>query len=102
MAFGLGERYEETRLQEPVRRQIEIACECWFTSQGRTMPLMIKFQDEDGKIQQIKDILVNHAEMKKYAGISAMEYECNIVVRGVLRNVRLIFYVERCQWAMCL
>ena len=102
MAFGLGERYEETRPEEPVRRQIEIACECWFTSQGRTMPLMIKFQDECGKIRQIKNILVKHVEMKRYAGVSALEYDCDIPVWGTVRNVRLVFYVEHCRWVMCL
>lgn len=101
IAFGLGERYEEEHFPEPVRRQIEIACECWFTSQGKTMPLMIKFQDEDGRIQKIRDIQVNHTEWKRYAGISAIEYDCNAEIQGVDRRVRLIFYTERCRWAMC-
>ena len=31
--------------------QKEVACECWFTSSGKLMPLMIKVQDEEGQIQ---------------------------------------------------
>lgn len=102
MAFGLGEQYMEKGFGEPARKQIDIACECWFTSQGKTMPLMVKFQGEDGKIQMIKDIHVNHAKMKRYAGIPALEYDCKVHMQGVEKAVRLIFYMERCKWVMCL
>lgn len=102
MAFGLGERYMEKGLEEPVREQIDVACECWFTSRGRTMPLMVKFPGEDGNMQVIKNIHVNHTEMKRYAGSSAVEHDCNVQIHGIERRARLIYYMEQGKWVMCL
>ena len=49
--FGIGTNTQDKDAGAIKGKQIEIACECWFTKSGRTMPLLIKFQDEEGETQ---------------------------------------------------
>ena len=105
MAFGVGGR--ESRVfhgfESKTRgsfRQIDVACECWFTSRGETIHLALKFPDENGELVMVKSIQVDCAEKKYYCGIPAVEYTCRIVHRGRTQPVRLIFYLEECRWVM--
>lgn len=106
MAFGVGGR--ESRVFHNgfesrggrSSRQVDVACDCWFTSHGDTMPLALKFPDENGEIVTVKGIQVDCAEKKYYCGIPAVEYNCRISHRGKEMPVRLIFYLEECRWVM--
>lgn len=99
--FGIGTNTEGTNRGAIRGTQMEIACECWFTSKGNTMPLMLKFQDDEGIIQTIHDIQVNYSEEKNYAGISSIEYDCTIAYYEKKHLVKLIFFKEECRWIMC-
>ena len=100
MAFGIG-ILKDGKEAGPVQgKQIEIACECWFTAKGRTKPLMIKIQDENGAIQTIDEIKVNYSEEKNYSGIRSVEYDCTITYDGVMYDVKLIFFKEECRWVL--
>lgn len=46
----------------------EAACQCWFTSTGRMMPLMLKLRDEDGQIRRVDHIAVHSQEKKPMQG----------------------------------
>lgn len=81
-------------------KQMQIACECWFTSTGDTKPIMIKFMDREGKVQTIRHIEVCSVEEKYYAGIPSKEYICNIYHEGIEKQVRLNFFQEECRWTM--
>ena len=35
-----------------------IACSTWFTATGKAMPQYFKFEDDNGDIQTVRDILV--------------------------------------------
>ncbi len=99
MAFGIGintERPTEGRLRG---RQTAIACECWFDSRGQTLPRLFKYE-ENGEIQTIRDIHVSYIEQKNYAGVSSVEYCCDIVYHGEKKQVKLVFFKEECRWVM--
>lgn len=105
MAFGIGGR--ESRVFDGFEskdgnrnRQMDVACECWFTSRGDTIPLAIKFPDEHGEYVMIKDVQVDCAEKKYYCGVPAVEYQCRIPLNGRIMSARLIFYLEECRWVM--
>ena len=51
MAFGIGTNAGNTNAGTVKGTQKEIACECWFTSTGKMIPLMLKVKDEDGEIR---------------------------------------------------
>ena len=56
MAFGIGTNAGNTNAGTVKGTQKEIACECWFTSTGKMIPLMLKVKDEElsKKLRQIR------------------------------------------------
>ena len=47
MAFGMANNVQQSNTEIVRRKEMEIACECWFTSKGKMQPLMFKYQDEN-------------------------------------------------------
>ena len=84
----------------PKGNMYHIACSAWFTSTGQTMPRYFKFEDDAGEVQTVKDILVKYTEEKNYSGIPSREYGCEAVIGGLIREFKLIFFLEACKWVM--
>ena len=57
MSMGIGTNTQKPDEGELKRKMKEIACSVWYTSKGRTIPMMFKYQDEEGVIQ--KFLLIN-------------------------------------------
>lgn len=102
MAFGIGIETELVKEYEKTKptRQMPVACDCWFTSNGKTIPRKMKFEDEDGLIQSIDTIEILCCEKRNYSGIPSYEYQCMVPVQGLRIEVKLIFYPETCKWIM--
>ncbi len=100
MAFGIGANGPGADAGSVRGTQKKIACECWFTSTGRVMPLMLKLQDEEGEIQTVRDITVHSQEKKKYAGIPSIEYDCTLALHGKKIRVWLIYYQSENRWVL--
>ncbi len=100
MAFGIGTNPSGADAGNVRGTQKRIACECWFTSTGKVMPLMLKIQGEDGEIRTIREIMVHSQEKKRYAGVPAIEYDCTLTLDG--RSVRawLLYYQSENRWAV--
>lgn len=100
MAFGIGTNTQKTNAGKLKGIQMSIACECWFTSKGESKPLMIKFEDEEGVIQTVREIQVHYVEEKNYSGIGSREYDCTMVWKEQAILVKLIYFKEECRWVM--
>ena len=100
MSFGIGTNTQKTEAGFIKGKQKEIACECWFSSKGRVIPLMLKIEDEDGEIRTIRQIEVLSQEEKRYAGVRSLEFDCNITVLGQKIGVQLIYYKEENRWEL--
>lgn len=100
MAFGIGINTELPDKGEVKGRQMEVAVGCWFTSQGNTIPQLIKWEDEEGTVHTINQIRILYKEQKKYAGTPTMEYRCEIKEDNYIREVKLIFFMEERKWRM--
>lgn len=81
---------------------IEIACACWYTSKGVATPFMIKYIDDNGEVQSIKDIKVNYMENKNYSGIPSLEYDCRLVCQSTFINAKLLFLKNENIWKLIL
>ena len=81
-------------------RMYHIACKAWFTAGGVPMPLSFKFEGDDGELQYISHLKVNYAEDRCYSGIASKEYGCEACIGGILREFKLLFYMEACKWVM--
>lgn len=99
MAFGIGIPSRQPDREINIRgTQKKVACECWFTSTGRIIPLMLKMEDGDGEIRTIREIKVHSQEKKMYAGVPSMEYDCSLFAWN--REIRgwLIYYPTENRW----
>ena len=100
MAFGIGTNRPESDAGSVRGIQEKIACECWFTSTGKVLPLMLKIQDENGEIQTIREITVHSQEKKRYAGVPSIEYDCTLVLHGQSIRAWLIYYQSENCWVL--
>lgn len=100
MAFGIGTNTQKADAGAVKGTQREIACECWFTSSGKIIPLMLKVKDEDGEIRVIKQIAVHSQEPKNYAGIPSIEFQCTLTILEQAIPARLIYYQTESRWVL--
>lgn len=100
MAFGIGMNTQQADAGLIKGKQREIACQCWFSSKGRVIPLMLKIEDEDGEIRTIRHIEVLTQEEKRYAGVRSLEFDCIITILGQKIGVQLIYYKEENRWVL--
>lgn len=100
MALGVGTNTRKADAGMIKGKQREIACQCWFTSKGKVMPLMLKVEDEDGEIRTVRQIQILSQEEKMYAGVLSLEFDCIITILGQWIKVRLIYYKEENRWVL--
>lgn len=77
-----------------------IACRHGLPQLARLCPRYFKFEDDAGEVQTVKDILVKYTEEKNYSCIPSREYGCEAVIGGLIREFKLIFFLEACKWVM--
>lgn len=100
MVFDGYHNHKRDSGKQPVGKQIDIACKSWATSEGKITPLMFKYEDGDGIIRTIGEIQVYTSDGKYYCGRPSIEFICSVVVDGMKREVKLIFFPDSCKWCM--
>ena len=102
MGFAIGTQ-EEKMQEHAVRGHYQkVSVFCWFTSTGRTIPLRIKFEDEEGFRHVLDHIQVIKTDQKYYAGILAQKYDCSAIIHGMNREFTLLYHPEENTWDMVL
>lgn len=102
MGFAIG--MEEEKLQEKaVKGQyVKVAVGCWFTSTGKAIPKMLKYEDDAGMRHMMNEIQVLKTEQKYYAGILSQKYVCRAVVDGRGQEFILLYHPGENTWDMVL
>lgn len=100
MAFGTGIEAQAVDSGIVTGKQKEAACECWFTSTGKIIPLMLKVVDEDGEIQVIKEITVHSQELRRTFGNPYIEFDCTLWLGERRMRARLIYYLTQSRWVL--
>ena len=98
MAFGIGINAKGPDQGQVRGIQEGIACGCWFTNKGDTIPKLIKYQDEEGLIHTISNLEVLYSEKQYFCGIPMMVYSCRTEYEGKEYLFRLLFHLEECKW----
>ena len=99
-AFGIGTNMDLTEAGVINGYQFEIACSCWFTSDHKSRPVLIKFEGEDGVIYTVKDIEIITTDFKNYSGIPSTEFKCRAIIGGFMHEFKLIFFPTESRWVM--
>lgn len=100
MAFGIGTNMQSGDAGAVKGSQREIACDCWFTTNGKIIPRMLKIRDEDGEIRVIRQVVVHSQEAKNYCGIPSIEFDCTLIVLEHEISARLIYYQTESRWVL--
>ncbi|MBR1931196.1 MAG: hypothetical protein IJ833_06945 [Lachnospiraceae bacterium] len=80
--------------------QREVGCECWFTSSGKMIPLMIKVKDEDGEIRVIRHIEIHSQVQRQVVGMPSVEFDCTLKVLEQDIRAKLIYYQTENKWLL--
>ncbi len=81
--------------------RIPIAVMAWTTSTSKIIPILIKYEDENGMLQTIKNFKINKIDQKKYFGEQCQVFYCQAVIDDVIRLFRVIYYYgESLKWEM--
>lgn len=103
-AVGFSVGMERERLKESTirGRYQKAAVGCWFTSTGKAIPMLVKYEDKDGFRHMIRHIQILRTEKKYYAGILGQRYDCSTVINGKKQEFILFYRQETNTWDMIL
>ncbi len=100
MGFAL-EQQNEKRQEKIIRGHYhKVAVGCWFTSSGRSIPKIAKYEEADGSLHTLHNIHVLKSEQKYYAGILSRKYVCRSIVDQMEREFILLYHPESGVWDM--
>lgn len=100
MGMGIGTNTDRADRGRMLGTQIPVACSVWFTSTGRIIPKLIKYQDYDDCLHTLQEFQIIYQEEKYYCGISMIEYECEYIDSEQLYPFRLLYYIEQKEWKL--
>ena len=100
MGFALGIEKEKLQERAVKGRYAKVAVGCWFTSTGKAIPKMLKYEDEEGMRHLVNDIQVLKTEQKYYAGILSHKYVCQTMSGGLNQEFVLLYYPGENTWSM--
>lgn len=102
MAFLTGTelRHREERTVSGSRRRVAVGC--WYTAAGRSLPYIMKYQDDNGMIHTLKPLHVLSSEQKYYGGVLSRKYRCSVAGEGRLREFELLHCPEEGTWDLIL
>ncbi len=109
-SMGIGVNAQSPDEGELKKTQAPAACGVWFTSNGRVLPKMLKFQESDGQIVTLAHIRILTEEEKHYCGIPTLRYKCTgqrvkkdgRETAGEILEFTLLYYIERQEWKLLL
>lgn len=99
MNFGAGKKiYEKDEGVFLDSKYLPAAVKCWFTAQGKGMPLSMKIRNEEGRIQTICPIFTDTFQKLRYGGVSLWKYQCRSYQEDIEKTFCLYFYPEEGKW----
>lgn len=98
----MGDTAHGKTMQEraAIGKNQKVAVGCWFTSEGRTIPKLIKYEDKEGCRHLIHNIQLLKANQSSYDGLRVQRYECQVVEEGMSKELTLLFHPGENTWNM--
>lgn len=98
--FGIGTNVIKINSGIIRGKKYPVACMAWFIPGHAPRPLLIKYEDQEGIIQTLSEIMIKSTYNKIYDGEAVNEYKCVVVINAVTQEFRLFFYIISCRWSM--
>ncbi|MBQ0058842.1 MAG: hypothetical protein KBS83_02610 [Lachnospiraceae bacterium] len=58
------------------KRYFKVAVLCWFTSTGRAMPYLIRYEDDSQEMRTLRHITVKDSSAEMKPGLFVQWYQC--------------------------
>ncbi|MFI3170836.1 MAG: hypothetical protein R3Y58_00490 [Eubacteriales bacterium] len=100
MGMGIGTNTDTPDEGRIRGAQVPVACGVWFTSTGRTIPKLIKYENEDGSLTTLSQFNILYQEEKHFCGIPTMEYHCEVILNNQCYPFLLLHYIEAKEWKL--
>lgn len=100
MGFAIGSNEEKLQERAIKGHYQKVAVGCWFTSKGKSIPKMVKYEDEDGFVHTFDHVKVLKQEKKHYAGVLLQRYDCQVVQDDLIRSIILLYHPTDNTWDM--
>lgn len=98
MGFAVGIEKEKRQEWAVKGNYRKVAVSCWFTASGKSMPQLVKYEDDDGCIQVLRDIRILKTEQNYYSGILSKRYYCSAVIDNVNYEFTLLYHPDEGRW----
>lgn len=79
-------------------KRVPIACDCWFTTSGKSIPRFFRYEDEAGIRHTVSEIQLLKSQKRNMAAIPVMMYDCVAMIEGVSYQIILYHYTESGKW----
>ncbi|MBQ2257860.1 MAG: hypothetical protein II247_04185 [Lachnospiraceae bacterium] len=79
---------------------VTIDANATFNPLGEIKPLYVRLEDENHELHTYKIENIEQVKEEKYAGIGSFLYVCQISVGGVLRQIKIRYYIASHKWAL--
>lgn len=99
-SFGINTNQIKRDSGEARGKTYNIACKAWFPANRDPYPLSFKFEGDDGVLVTVSEVTIKHTEEKIYYGEKSLEYRCDVIVGGIRKDIKIIYYVMNCKWVM--
>ena len=102
--MGFTLEAQEQKLQERgiQGKRYKAAVSCWFTSKGKIIPRLLKYEDERGERHIVESISLESSSQKYYAGILLHRFDCRTVIDNVEYRFVLLYHPKENIWEMLL
>ena len=79
---------------------VTIDANATFNPLGEIKPRYVRLEDENHELHTYKIENIEQVKEEKYAGISSFLYVCRISVEGVMRQIRIRYYIASHKWTL--
>lgn len=79
---------------------VTINANATFNPLGEIKPLYVRLEDENHELHTYKIESIEQVKEEKYAGIGSFLYVCYINVGGVLKQIKIRYYIASHKWAL--
>lgn len=79
---------------------VTIDANATFNPLGEIKPRYVRLEDENHELHTYKIENIEQVKEEKYAGINSFLYVCQISVEGVMRQIRIRYYIASHKWTL--
>lgn len=79
---------------------VAIDANATFNPLGEIKPLYVRLEDEKHELHTYKIEHIEQVKEEKHSGIGSLLYVCQINVEGIMKQIKIRYYIASHKWAL--